>query len=145
MQADNTTATVEAKRRWVILGVATLSCLAFATTMQSVPPILSLIMAEFQLTYAQGGLLMSLFALPGIAISIPAGMLTDRYGQKTIGITCFALMIVGTAIFASGNSLPVLILGRVVAGAGALTILVLAPQLLAQWFAGREMGTAMGD
>jgi predicted MFS family arabinose efflux permease len=144
MQADNTTATVEAKRRWVILGVATLSCLAFATTMQSVPPILSLIMAEFQLTYAQGGLLMSLFALPGIAISIPAGMLTDRYGQKTIGITCFALMIVGTAIFASGNSLPVLILGRVVAGAGALTILVLAPQLLAQWFAGREMGTAMG-
>jgi predicted MFS family arabinose efflux permease len=144
MCADNHTATVEAKRRWVILGVTTLSCLAFATTMQSVPPILSLVMAEFKLTYAQGGLLMSLFALPGIAISIPAGMLVDRYGQKTIGIICFALMIVGTAIFASGNSLPVLVLGRVVAGAGALTILVLAPQLLAQWFAGREMGTAMG-
>jgi predicted MFS family arabinose efflux permease len=101
-------------------------------------------MAEFKLSYAQGGLLMSLFALPGIAISIPAGMLVDRYGQKTVGIICFALMIVGTAIFASGNSLPVLVLGRVVAGAGALTILVLAPQLLAQWFAGREMGTAMG-
>jgi LPXTG-motif cell wall-anchored protein len=144
MCADNTTATVEAKRRWVILGVATLSCLAFAITMQSVPPILSLVMAEFQLTYAQGGLLMSLFALPGIAISIPAGMLADRYGQKTIGIICFVLMIAGTAIFASGNSLPVLVLGRVVAGAGALTMLVLAPQLLAQWFAGREMGIAMG-
>jgi predicted MFS family arabinose efflux permease len=144
MQADNTTATTEAKRRWAILGVATLSCLAFATTMQSVPPILSLVMAEFKLTYAQGGLLMSLFALPGIAISIPAGILADRYGQKTIAIICFALMIAGTAIFASGNSLPVLLLGRVVAGAGALTMLVLAPQLLAQWFAGREMGIAMG-
>jgi predicted MFS family arabinose efflux permease len=144
MQADNTTTTTEAKRRWAILGVTTLSCLAFAITMQSVPPILSLVMTEFHLTYAQSGLLMSLFALPGIAISIPAGMLTDRYGQKTIGIICFVLMIAGTAIFASGNSLPVLILGRVVAGAGALTMLVLAPQLLAQWFAGREMGTAMG-
>jgi predicted MFS family arabinose efflux permease len=144
MYADNHTATIEAKRRWVILGVTTLSCLAFAITMQSVPPILSLVMAEFKLSYAQGGLLMSLFALPGIAISIPAGMLVDRYGQKTVGIICFALMIVGTAIFASGNSLPVLVLGRVVAGAGALTMLVLAPQLLAQWFAGREMGTAMG-
>jgi predicted MFS family arabinose efflux permease len=139
--ANNAT---EAKRRWVILGVASLSCLAFAITMQSVPPILSLVMAEFQLNYAQGGLLMSLFALPGIAISIPAGMLADRYGQKTIGIISFALMIVGTAIFASGSSLPVLVLGRVVAGAGALTMLVLAPQLLAQWFAGREMGIAMG-
>jgi len=143
LPAPATNAT-EAKRRWVILGVASLSCLAFAITMQSVPPILSLVMAEFQLNYAQGGLLMSLFALPGIAISIPAGMLADRYGQKTIGIISFALMIVGTAIFASGSSLPVLVLGRVVAGAGALTMLVLAPQLLAQWFAGREMGIAMG-
>ena len=144
MHSDNSATATEAKRRWVILGVATLSCLAFAITMQSVPPILSLIMAEFKLSYAQGGLLMSLFALPGIAVSIPAGMLADRYGQKTIGIIAFALMIAGTAIFASGNSLPILVLGRVVAGAGALTMLVLAPQLLAQWFAGREMGIAMG-
>ena len=87
---------------------------------------------------------MSLFALPGIAISIPAGMLADRYGQKTIGIIAFALIIAGTAIFASGNSLPVLALGRVVAGAGAITLLVLSSQLLAQWFAGREIGMAMG-
>jgi predicted MFS family arabinose efflux permease len=144
MHVDNSATAIEAKRRWVILGVATLCCIAFAVTMQSVPPILSLIMAEFKLSYAQGGLLMSLFALPGIVISLPAGMLADRYGQKTIGIICFALMIAGTAIFASGNSLPVLALGRVVAGAGALTLLVLAPQLLAQWFAGREMGIAMG-
>jgi MFS family permease len=135
---------VEAKRRWVILGVAYLCSLSFGILMNSVPPILSLVMDEFQLSYAQGGLLMSLFALPGIAISIPAGMLADRYGQKTIGIICFALMIAGTAIFASGSSLPVLALGRIVAGAGAITLLVLSSQLLAQWFAGREMGTAMG-
>jgi predicted MFS family arabinose efflux permease len=144
MNVDNSATAIEAKRRWVILGVATLCCLAFAITMQSVPPILSLIMTEFKLSYAQGGLLMSLFALPGILISLPAGVLADRYGQKTIGIIAFALMIAGTAIFASGNSLTVLALGRVVAGAGALTMLVLAPQLLAQWFKGREMGIAMG-
>lgn len=144
MYADNTAAAIEAKRRWVILGVAYLCILAFAITMQLVPPILSLVMAEFKLSYTQGGLLMSLFALPGIVISIPAGMLADHYGQKTIGIISFAFMIAGTAIFASGNSLPVLALGRVVAGAGAITLSVLAPQLLAQWFAGREMGIAMG-
>jgi len=135
---------VEAKRRWVILGVAYLCSLSFGILMNSVPPILSLVMDEFQLSYTQGGLLMSLFALPGIAISIPTGMLADRYGQKTIGIISFALMIAGTAIFASGSSLPVLALGRIVAGAGAITLLVLSSQLLAQWFAGREMGIAMG-
>jgi predicted MFS family arabinose efflux permease len=144
MHVKNTTAAVETKRRWVILGVATLCGLAFAITMQSVPPILSLIMAEFKLSYTQGGLLMSLFALPGVVISIPVGMLADRYGQKTIGIISFAFMIAGTAIFASGNSLPMLALGRAVSGAGAITLFVLASQLLAQWFAGREMGIAMG-
>jgi predicted MFS family arabinose efflux permease len=144
MYVDNTTAAIEAKRRWVILGVAYLCSLAFAITMQSVPPILSLVMAEFKLSYAQGGLLMSFFALPGIVISIPAGMLADRYGQKTIGIISFAFVIAGTAIFASGSSLTMLALGRVVSGVGAITLVVLAPQLLAQWFAGREMGIAMG-
>jgi predicted MFS family arabinose efflux permease len=144
MRVDNSATAIEAKRRWVILGVAYLCLLTFTIAMQSVPPVLSLVMTEFKLSYAQGGLLMSLFALPGIALSIPAGILADRYGQKTIGIIAFALTIAGTAIFASGDSLPVLVLGRVVAGAGALTLAVLAPQLLAQWFTGREMGIAMG-
>jgi hypothetical protein len=68
MHVDNSATAIEAKRRWVILGLATLCGLAFAITMQSVPPILSLVMAEFKLSYAQGGLLMSPFALPGIVI-----------------------------------------------------------------------------
>jgi predicted MFS family arabinose efflux permease len=135
---------VAAKQRWVILGVVYLCSLCFGILVNAIPPILSLVMDEFQLTYAQGGLLSSLFALPGIAIAIPAGMLADRYGQKTIGIISFILMIAGTAIFASGNSFPVLALGRVLTGAGCITLLVLAPQILAQWFTGREMGTAMG-
>jgi predicted MFS family arabinose efflux permease len=135
---------IEAKRRWGILGVVYLLGLGCAITMQSVPPILSLVMAEFELSYAQGGLLMSLFAVPGVIMAIPAGMMADRYGQKTIGIISLALLIAGTAIFASGNSLLVLALGRVVAGLGAVTLLVMSPQLLAQWFAGREIGTAMG-
>jgi len=135
---------IQARRRWVILGVAYLCALTFAITLQSLPPVLSLVMAELKLSYAQGGLLMSLFALPGIIISIPAGMLADRYGQRAIGMVSFAFAIAGVAVFASGSSLPILVLGRVMSGVGAMTLMVLAPQLLAQWFAGREMGTAMG-
>ena len=135
---------IEARRRWVILGVAYLCLLSFGITLQSVPPVLSLIIGDLALSHSQAGLLMSAFALPGVIISIPAGMLADRYGQKIIGIASFALMIAGTAVFASGDSLAVLILGRALSGAGAMTLMVLAPQLLAQWFAGREVGIAMG-
>lgn len=140
----DTATDVEARRRWVVLGIAYLCILAFAITLQSVPPVLSLVMADLKLTHAQGGLLMSLFALPGIIVSIPAGILADRYSQKKIAIFSFITMIAGAAIFASGNSFPILVMGRMLSGTGAMTLMVIAPQLLAQWFAGREMGIAMG-
>ena len=144
MDADDVATDIEIRRRWIILGVTYLCFLSFAISLQSVPPVLSFIMAELKLSYAQGGLLMSLFALPGIIISIPAGMLADRYGQKVIGMASFIFIIAGTAIVASGNSLTILTLGRALSGVGAMTLMVIAPQLLSQWFAGRELGIAMG-
>ncbi len=134
----------QTRRRWLMLGVVYVCMLAFAMTLQSVPPVLSLVMDDLGLSHAQAGLLMSFFALPGILISIPAGMLADRYSQKMIGIVSLVLMIGGIALTASGNSLATLALGRVIAGIGGMTLAVMLPQLVAQWFAGREVGTAMG-
>ena len=144
MAINNKAVDAEPGQRWVILGVIYLCMLAFAIVFQSVPPVLSLIMADLNLSHAQGGLLMSFFALLGIIVAIPAGMLADRYSQKAIVLVALALMIVGPALVASGSSLPVLALGRIVSGVGAVTFVVVAPQLLAQWFAGREVGIAMG-
>ena len=144
MAIDNDVVGRGSKRRWVILGVIYLCMLAFAMVLQSVPPVLSLIMADLSLSHAQGGLLMSFFALPGIIVAIPAGMLADRHSQKTIVLVSLSLMILGPALVASGSSLPVLALGRIISGAGAVTFLVVAPQLLVQWFTGREVGIAMG-
>ena len=131
-------------QRWVTLSVINIMFLTFAFAFQSVPPVLNMITAEFDLTHAQAGLLMSLFALPGIIISIPAGHLTDRYGQKNIGIASLVLIIIGSTIFASGSSFIILALGRIISGIGAMTISVIAPRLVAQWFTGRQLGIAMG-
>ncbi|MFC1964944.1 CynX/NimT family MFS transporter [Chloroflexota bacterium] len=144
MGTGNTASDIKASRRWAIFGVLYLCNLAYAITLQSVPPVLSLVMADLGLSYTQGGLLMSLLSLPGIVISIPAGMLADRYGQKLIGVSALTLILAGAMIFALGNSLPILGLGRVISGIGGITLAVLAPQLLAQWFERREIGIAMG-
>jgi len=133
-----------ARKRWSILVVAYLCNMIFALIFQSVPPLLNLIMDEMNLSYAQGGLLMSFFALPGIIVSIPAGLLADRYNQKTIGLTSLGLVIIGQAIFIFAGSFPALALGRTISGIGCMTLSVIAPQFLGQWFGGREMGRAMG-
>ncbi len=121
-----------------------LSILAFAFVFQSIPPILPLIISELHLTYAQSGLLMSLFALPGLFVSLFGGFLSDRYGMRPLGTGCFILIIGGTLLVGRGADLPVLWSGRVLTGIGALTLTVLLPKLLSQWFKDRELGLAMG-
>jgi len=130
--------------RWVILGIVYLSILAFTLIFQSIPPILPLITSELHLTYTQSGLLMSLFALPGIFVSVLGGFLADRSGMKPLGTGCFLLMIGGTLLVGLGMNLQILGLGRIIAGIGAFTLSVFLPKLLSQWFKGKELGLAMG-
>jgi predicted MFS family arabinose efflux permease len=61
--------------RWAILILSYLCMMGFAFTLQSLPPILTLIIEDLKLTHTQAGLLMSLFALPPVFTSIFTGFL----------------------------------------------------------------------
>ncbi len=134
----------EDRDRWLILMIVYLSILSFALLFQSIPPILPLIISELSLTYAQSGLLMSLFALPGLFLSLFGGYLSDRYEMRFLGGICFLFMMLGTLLVGFGKELWVLGTGRILAGTGAFCLSVLLPKLLSQWFKGKELGFAMG-
>ncbi len=53
-------------------------------------------------------------------------------------------MIGGTLLVGFGPDLRILWLGRIIAGIGALTLSVLLPKFLSQWFQKKELGLAMG-
>lgn len=125
--------------------IATYLCsFAFAFSLQSVPPVLNLLIREFQLTHAQAGLTMALFALPMVFFSVPAGIIADRLGPKLVGLTAFAVTIAGHLIVAFSPVFPMILAGRAVTGIGAFTLAIVGPQLLSQWFLGKELGLAMG-
>jgi MFS family permease len=130
--------------RWVILSLSYLCMLVFAFTLQSLPPILTLVIKELKLTHTQAGLLMSLFALPAIFLAILAGLLSDRWGSFRTGVMSLILIIIGTVIFVVSGTFLYAGLGRIIAGVGAVTVSIIAPQMLSQWFRGHEVGTAMG-
>ena len=130
--------------RWTILITVYQSMLAFTLLFQSLPPILPLIVLKLHLTYAQSGLSMSLFALPGIFVSLLGGFLSDRYGMRPLGTSCFLLMIAGTLLVGLGRDIHILLSGRIIAGIGAFTLSILLPKLISQWFKDRELGLAMG-
>ena len=118
--------------------------LVFAFTLQFLPPILPTIIVDFQLSHTQAGLLMSLFTLPSIFLAILAGLLSDRWGTYKIGLFSFFLVFAGTLTFVLSRSFVLAGLGRTIAGAGAVTLTIVAAKILSQWFHGREVGSAMG-
>ncbi len=130
--------------RWKILIATYLASFAFGMTLQSVPPVIPLLIKDFGITHAEAGLAMSLLALPMIFFSIPVGRLADRHGPKIVGLFAFATLVAGDLVVASSTSFPVLLAGRAVAGAGAFTLVLISPQLISQWFVGKEIGVAMG-
>jgi len=77
--------------------------ISFALVFQSIPPILTLIIFDLNITRSQAGLLMSLFALPGILLAILSGMISDRFGIKKVGVVSLILMIVGTSFASLGD------------------------------------------
>ncbi len=130
--------------RWVILVVAYLCMLGFAFPLQSLPPVLTLIIKDLGLSHTEAGLLMSLFALPSIFFAILAGSVSDRWGPFGTGVTSLVLVTVGMLIFAVSTDFLWLGFGRVVAGVGAAAIVIVAPQIVSQWFREQGTGTAMG-
>jgi len=107
--------------RWIILIIVYLSILAFTFIFQSIPPLLPLITSDLHLTYAQSGLVMSLFSLPGIFVSLLGGFVSDRYGMRSLGAGCFLLMIGGTLLVGLGMNLHILWIGRMIGGIGGFT------------------------
>ena len=65
-----------------VLIMVFLATAAYGMILQSIPPLLTAIIGDLKLSHAQGGMLMSLFALPGIFLSLPGGLLADIYGPK---------------------------------------------------------------
>ncbi len=130
--------------RWMVLFLAYLCLLVFGFALQSLPPVLSLAIADLGLTHAQAGALMSFFSLPGVLLAIPAGSFSDRWGAGSVGRLSLLATLAGTIVFGLSRVFVVASLARLVAGAGAVITTVVAAQMLAHWFRGGGLGFAMG-
>ena len=130
--------------RWNILGLATFCVLTFGIIFQSIPPLIGILVDALNVSYAKAGALMGLFTFASIFLSLPGGMLADRYGSRNAGVASLLFMTLGTAIVALGGSYRVVAFGRLVAGIGAAVLMVVTPKVVTSWFHDREIGLSMG-
>lgn len=130
------------RNRWSILAVLVFARLAIALQFQSVGSLGADLTAAFAVDYAQLGLLIGLYMLPGTVVAIPGGMLGQHFGAKRVVVCGLGLMAAGDALMASGSAFTLLMAGRLVSGIGAVVLSVLLTKMMTDWFAGRDIATA---
>lgn len=129
--------------RWLMLLVLFVARTAMACQFQSVASTAPFLVDAFAIDFARLGTLIGLYMLPGIFISLPGGMLGQRFGAKNLVLVGLLLMTLGGALMGASTSFVPVMAGRLISGMGAVLINVLATKMVTDWFAGREIVTAM--
>jgi MFS family permease len=131
------------RNRWGILAVLFAVRATMAFQFQSVAAVAPLLGSEFGVGIADIGVLIGLYFAPGIALALPGGAIGQRFGDKATVLGALLLMLMGSVAMAFAASWSVQITGRLVAGAGGVILSVQLTKLLTDWFAGKEIATAM--
>jgi MFS family permease len=110
---------------------------------QSVAAVAPLLGQTFGVGLADIGMLIGLYFAPGIALALPGGAIGNKLGDKWTVLAALLLMLFGGLAMALSPSWSVQIAGRLVSGAGGVMLNVQMTKIVADWFAGKEIATAM--
>lgn len=145
MQTNASTPPKDAARAaWLILAVLLLFSIAAPLNQFKVPPIMPVLMDALGITVSGAGLLMSVYAVTGLILALPAGLIFQRAGFRVTGLIAGGSILLGAALGALSQNMTGLLLSRVIEGIGTSFMAVLAPAIIGQWFPAERRGTAMG-
>jgi MFS family permease len=131
------------RNRWWVLAVLFVVRLTMAFQFQSVAAVAPLLGNAFGVGLADIGMLIGLYFAPGVALALPGGTIGHRLGDKRTVLAALLLMLIGGLAMALSPSWSMQIAGRLVSGAGGVMLNVQMTKIVADWFAGKEIATAM--
>ena len=103
----------------------------------SIGPVVDLLGRQLGFSQTQIGTLNAVYSFPNIFLVLVGGVLTDRLGARRVVFWATFLCLVGAVLTALGSLFAVMVLGRLLFGVGAETMIVALTVALAQWFLGR--------
>ncbi|KPK88445.1 MAG: hypothetical protein AMJ94_15075 [Deltaproteobacteria bacterium SM23_61] len=135
---------MKSRSPWFILIIILLASMAAPLNQFKVPPVMPLLMEAFGRSAAQAGLLMSLFAITGLFLAIPAGFIFQRLGYRLTGMIAILSLVIGAALGAVTRGFDIMLVSRFIEGMGMCLMSVVAPAVIALWFSREKRGKAMG-
>jgi MFS family permease len=99
---------------------------------------------ELKAARATVGTMNTMYSVAAILVLLFGGMLIDRIGTRKASIIFSVLVLAGAAIVWQARSIPLILLGRFIFGAGSEPLVVAQCAMLARWFKNKEMAMAFG-
>jgi predicted MFS family arabinose efflux permease len=131
------------RNRWGILAILFFVRLTIAFQFQSVAAVAPLLEKTFGVGLADIGILIGLYFTPGVVLALPGGAIGRTLGDKPTTIAALLLMTAGSLVMALAEAWGWQMAGRLASGAGGVLLTVQLTKMGADWFAGKEIATAM--
>lgn len=110
----------------------------------ALPPILHLLVADFDITFGQAGALLTVFYVMYSVFQLPAGALADRIGKRPVLGAGMVVLAAGIFLAAQADSYLTLVGAQALAGIGGSTYHPTGMSLISDLETGTTEGKAMG-
>jgi MFS family permease len=130
------------RRLFVILNLSLVSGLVILG-ISIISPVLPQYALSFSIPVELIGWAVSAFALARMVMDVPAGLLADRFGRKINMMGGLVLIILSSVGAGLATSYPLLILARIIEGAGSALYVTSSTTWVAQISAGESRGRYM--
>jgi len=129
--------------RWRILGLLFLARVGLGFQFQTVASVGDDLIIAFGFNYADIGFLIGLFMAPGLFLALPAGYWGRYVSDRVMVVVGLSALAAGGAASSLATESWAIGMGRVFAGVGFLFTTLFFTKMVADWFEGREIATAM--
>lgn len=129
--------------RWRILALLFVARIGMGLQFQTLASVGDGLIVAFGLDYTSLGVLIGLFMAPGLILALPAGLLGRSVPDREMAVLGLTALALGGLVSALAGGITGIGAGRLIAGIGFLIINLYFTKMVADWFEGREIATAM--
>ncbi|MGQ9782129.1 MAG: MFS transporter [Nitrososphaeria archaeon] len=129
---------------WAVLILCYITQVVYVYSIQSLPPLLSIIGRQFNLSGTDLGMLLSVYSISGAVLAVPVGLAIDRYGFYLMGTLAMILVGISNVVVAFADTFLLLLFGRTLLGVAGVLMTIGLPTIISQRYSHEELGEAMG-
>ncbi|MEM3428544.1 MAG: MFS transporter [Thermoplasmatales archaeon] len=131
--------------RWAVLAAVIVAFMgAYGFAFAVISPVLMPLAKAFNISIPTAAYISTFMFIGAAIMSIPVGLIVDRWGIKKAGILALVLLVLGWLTTYVAPSFDAVLAGRVIIGMGGITMGVMGAAAVVQWFNPKDLMLPMG-